>query len=421
VNALDALTQRLERLAGPVGEARPRFDVEPLPMVAPGTIEQVVELLRLAARDALRVIPLGLGSKLGRCGIPGHADFMLSTRGLTRVVSHVPDDGTITVEAGTTMAALVQRCRAGGHFLTPDVAQPDAKTIGGVVAAGESGFDRLRFGPVRHHVLGTRAALADGTLAKSGGQLVKNVTGFDLHRLYCGSHGTLCVIVEVSLRLFPEPEHELWIETRAATIDEALELAQRALALPARIVSLAVEAPRDSKEAWRVCARLFGRRAPVEAERAMIVTAWTGCHVLEGPAARVAANRASAAMSFAGSAHPRFQVTCAPTKCLDAVRIVQRSLRDHASDGSLSLQPGVAQIDVEVRCAPDRLAQLATATRGALAKHGATLELHDAPRGALLGLDPFGEPSPGLELMRALQRQLDPHGVFRTGRFHGGL
>ena len=104
------------------------------------------------------------------------------------------------------MAALAETVHAGGHHLTPDVPRPAESTLGGVVAAGQSGHDRVRYGPVRHHVLGVEVALADGSVVRSGGRLVKNVTGFDLHRLHCGAEGSLGILLGASMRLFPRPE-----------------------------------------------------------------------------------------------------------------------------------------------------------------------------------------------------------------------
>ena len=156
------------------------------------------------------MVPCGLGSKLGWTRPPPRADLLVSTRRLAGLLRHEPDDGTLSALAGTPMSELRAAALAGGHWLTPDVAAPRRATLGGVIAAGQSGLDRLRFGPARHHVLGARVMLADGTIARSGGQLVKNVTGFDLHRLYAGSHGSLCVILEVALRLFPAPRARRW-------------------------------------------------------------------------------------------------------------------------------------------------------------------------------------------------------------------
>jgi glycolate oxidase FAD binding subunit len=421
MSALDTLGQRLERLAGPVELARPRGDVEAVPLVAPTTVEAAVELVKLATADKLRVIPLGLGSKLGWCGTPGHVDFLLSTRRLERIVSHVPDDGTITVEAGLSMARLAARCRSGGHFLTPDVPAPTRRTIGGVVAAGESGLDRLRYGPVRHHVLGTRTLLADGSLTRSGGQLVKNVTGFDLHRLYCGSHGTLGVIVEVSLRLHPEPEREAWLTLEANSLADAFQLARKALALPTRLVSLSIE---RGASRWQIAARLGGLAAVVAAEQALLASAWLGARSIEGLAAREEAERTSVRQRFDGSPHPKLHLTCLPSKLENATKVVLEALANARIDHGVALQPGIAELDVELRSNvgdAQALAKLGGALRKVLARENVSLALRDAPRGALVEFDPFGAPPAGLGLMRTIQRNLDPDGVFSTGRFAGGL
>jgi len=421
VSTLEQLEARLARVCGSVEVARLRTDVEPLPMVAPRSVEETCELVRLAAVDKLRVVPIGRGSKLGWCSTPGHVDFALSTRNLQRIVSHVPDDGTITVEAGVGMDELSARCRAGGHFLTPDVPLAARRSIGGVVAAGESGADRLRFGPVRHHVLGTRTVLANGLATRSGGQLVKNVTGFDLHRLYCGSHGTLGVIVEVSLRLFPEPEHELRVTTRASELADALSLARRALALPARIVSLSIERTGDGFE---LAARLFGLRDVVEAEQAALLALWPRANTQSGAAARASSEAASARQRLALSAHPALRIACLPLRLDVVAPLVQRALADARVAGAFSLQPGIAELDVELAAGLSEASALAAflrSLRATLARHGASLALRNAPRTALVELDPFGDPASGLDLMRSIQRCLDPEGVFATGRFHGGL
>ena len=114
MTSLDLLEGRLAAIVGPISRAKPRFDVEPLPLAAPRSVEETCELVRLATTDKLRILPVGRGSKLAWCSTPGHVDFLLSTRNLQRVVSHVPDDGTITVEAGLGMEELASRCRRAG-------------------------------------------------------------------------------------------------------------------------------------------------------------------------------------------------------------------------------------------------------------------------------------------------------------------
>ncbi len=190
-----------------------------LPLAEPQDEAQACALLRLAAREKLRVLPLGLGSKLAWRG-QSAADFALTTRALRGIVEYEPDEGVITAGAGTTLAELRARTAAERHWLTPFVAREERTSLGGALSAGQSGLDRLRFGPLRHHVLGMRVALGDGTIVKSGGRLVKNVTGYDMHRLYTGAQGSLCLVLEASLRLFPAPRACAWVQRTGTALPE---------------------------------------------------------------------------------------------------------------------------------------------------------------------------------------------------------
>jgi glycolate oxidase FAD binding subunit len=427
VTGQDGLAARLERLLDPgsVERGRARLDGAELPLAAPASEDQASEVVRFAAREALAVVPLGLGSKLGWCRPPARADFLLSTRRLAGIVRHVPEDGTLSARAGTPMDALRRAAREGGHFLTPDVPRPERATLGGVLAAGQSGADRLRFGPARHHVLGTRVLLGDGSFAKSGGQLVKNVTGFDLHRLYCGSHGTLCVLLEAALRLFPEPEHERVVACPAADRDRALELARSALALPIRPVSLTLVRGEGegTGAAWWLQARLFGRRAPVELESAELLRIWPSAEVVEGPAAREAVERQrDAALTWEDG--PWLRATCSTSRLGDVIARLEDELPRELAP-RLMAEPGISEVAVLLRPgafeSARALGERAAALRRALAALDARLELRDAPAGALEELDPFGDPPAGLEIMRRLQERLDPGRVFARGRFAAGL
>ena len=412
--------------AATLSRGRPRFDLDEIPLVAPDSIPGFVEAIRFAAREKLCLVPTGLGSKLGWCAPPTRADFMLSTRRFTGAVSHVPDDGTIAVRAGTTMAELSRIVESGGHRLTPDVPRPERCTIGGVVAAGESGADRLRFGPVRHHVLGLKVLLADGTIAKCGGQLVKNVTGFDLMKLYTGSHGTLCVILEVALRLFPAPERELFL----ASTDAPFESAQRALALPLRLASLSVVSPNHLLEhyerEWSVFARLFGRGEAVEAERKALLDAWPTSAVLESAEARAQAD----AMRDLGceAAHlPWFQASCRPAQINDVLfnaNYVFRTFESSESVGVVmpaAVQPGIATVSLQLCGSVTQLATRTRWLRDQLKRIGADVALLNAPSSELAYIDPLGDEPIGLDLMRDLKHALDPNGVFASGRFVGGM
>jgi glycolate oxidase FAD binding subunit len=129
----------------------------------------------------------------------------LSTAGLDRIVEHNAGDLTAVLEAGVPLARAQERFRQAGQMLTLDPPDAGGATIGGIVATNDSGPLRARYGGARDLVVGMRVALADGTVAKSGGKVIKNVAGYDLAKLFTGSFGTLGAILEVSVRLHPLP------------------------------------------------------------------------------------------------------------------------------------------------------------------------------------------------------------------------
>jgi glycolate oxidase FAD binding subunit len=132
-------------------------------------------------------------------------ELELSTAALDRIVEHNAGDLTAVLEAGVPLARAQATFREAGQMLALDPPDPGGATIGGVVAANDSGPLRTRYGGPRDLVVGMRVALADGTVAKSGGKVIKNVAGYDLAKLFTGSFGTLGAILEVSVRLHPLP------------------------------------------------------------------------------------------------------------------------------------------------------------------------------------------------------------------------
>lgn len=163
------------------------FEAEPL------AIDQAAEILGRATREGRRV-------SIDRAG----GDLVVSTRYLNRLLEHEAGDLTATVEAGMRLSALNERLAEHGQMLALD--PPSDPTIGGAIAGDLFGPRSHRYGRARDLVLGVTVVLADGTVANAGGKVVKNVAGYDLAKLFCGSHGRLGLIGRVSLRLHPRPE-----------------------------------------------------------------------------------------------------------------------------------------------------------------------------------------------------------------------
>jgi len=172
----------------------------------PATRDEAAEAMRAAARDGLSVVPFGGPPDASLVADLPRFDLALDLAALDRVVEYEPEDLTVTVECGVTLATLRATLAARGQELPLESPGGGRTTLGGALAVNASGPRRLRFGAPRDRILGARFVLGDGTLARSGGKVVKNVAGYALHRLLCGSRGSLAILLEASLKLAPRPE-----------------------------------------------------------------------------------------------------------------------------------------------------------------------------------------------------------------------
>jgi glycolate oxidase FAD binding subunit len=178
-----------------------------LPVCSPETTEEVAIITSFADRNSLTIEIVGSGTKHG-WGNPATTDILLDTTRLNRVLEHTWQDLTCTVQAGSTWNNMQQALARHNQFVALDPLWPTRATVGGIVATNDSGALRHRYGSLRDLIIGMTIVLADGTIARSGGKVVKNVAGYDLHKLMCGAFGTLGVITEVTFRLHPLPLHE---------------------------------------------------------------------------------------------------------------------------------------------------------------------------------------------------------------------
>jgi glycolate oxidase FAD binding subunit len=215
--------------------------VVPRLVAMPGRAEEVAAALAVADRLGAAVIPWGGGSAMALGYPPRAFDLALDLRRLNGVLQYEPADLTLSVQAGITFAALREVLDARGQRLPLDCSQPQVATLGGLVAANLSGPRRLRYGTARDLLIGVRAAHPDGTLSRGGGMVVKNVSGYDMMKLYLGSLGTLGVVVELNFKLAPRPPSQGTIVLAFAGVEPALEAAAELLGtqlLPCAVVVL---------------------------------------------------------------------------------------------------------------------------------------------------------------------------------------
>lgn len=359
------------------------------------TVEEAAEALRSGGT----VRPRGGGTKLGWGGRDDAAEE-LDTRGLDRVLEHNEGDFTAILEAGVPLAEAQARFAAAGQMLAldPPLGAASGATVGGVVATNDSGPLRHRYGGVRDLVVGITVVLSDGTVAKSGGKVIKNVAGYDLAKLFAGSFGTLGLIVRLAVRLHPAPAATA---TVVGTSQDPDRLAAAALAL----AKLPLEA--DCLDvAWadgagRVLVR-FGGAAAAEQARAAAgrVPGLEAVEVEEDDEDLWAAVRA-AQRSADGVV---VKVSGRPT---DLPRVLRA-----AGSGTVSSRAALGLSWVALPAGAD-----VAALRAAVAPRACTV-LDGADRVA----DPWPAVDPGaLAVMERIKARFDPARAFRPGAFVGGI
>ncbi|WP_066318763.1 FAD-binding oxidoreductase [Bacillus sp. FJAT-29814] len=176
--------------------------------VYPNSEVEIANILRYANDNGKKISVVGGGTKRGFGGLVEYADIGLSLANFKGIVEHVVGDMTLTVKAGTPVKELQEYLAQYNQKIAIDVNWPEYATIGGVIAANDSGPKRLGYGSARDAVIGLRTVYPDGTVIRSGGKVVKNVAGYDMNKLFIGSMGTLGVVSEVTLKLRPRPKYE---------------------------------------------------------------------------------------------------------------------------------------------------------------------------------------------------------------------
>lgn len=171
--------------------------------ITPDSVESLAGVLREQHVARQRVALRG-----GQSHSPAPRDeiAVISMNGIHGIIAHEPEDLTVTVRAGTTIEELQTQLAKHGQWLPIEPPMNSASTIGGMIALGQAGPSRLRYGPVRDHIIAAQYIVPDGTIARSGSTVVKSVAGYDVHKMLVGSRGTLCAITEVTLRVAPLPE-----------------------------------------------------------------------------------------------------------------------------------------------------------------------------------------------------------------------
>ena len=396
--------------------------------VTPTTLEQAAAVVALAHDERLAVVPRGSGAALELGHPPAHVDLVLDTRGLDAVLDYRPEDLTVSVLGGCTAGVLAERLAAHRQLLPLDPPGWSGRSLGGLVATQASGPLRQRYGTARDLLLGVRFVQADGVLTWGGARVVKSVSGYDVPKLMVGALGTLGVLVELTLRLHPAPEHEAtWLATFrtpahaqecvAALLDSTVQPNRIEILDTRALARCGVSGAPSPGMAAGVAVSIGTVEPAVRAQEALVKVMVQHAHgtlVTTGASFWKTYDRALA--SFDGSV---LRVATVPTRLVEALGTIQATLPGAAVAGAAGLgvlRALVSQPDVaEFAGALERL-------RGMVAQVGGSVIVERAPRALRERLDPWGPvPAPALAVMRAIKTEFDPRGVLNPGRFIAGL
>jgi glycolate oxidase FAD binding subunit len=383
--------------------------VQPQLAFRPDDADEMAVLLAACNRAGLAVVPQGARTALNVGRPLERYDVALDLRSMHRVVEYVPDDLTITVEAGMTLRELQDTLEEHGQYLPVDPPPGGQVTIGGLLATARSGPWRGHLPAARDLILGATLATAEGKLIRSGGRVVKNVTGYDLHRLNTGALGAFGVIVEASFKLAPVPAAQRGVVVGCNSIAEAAALATTLwnASLAARAISVlgaraAVDAGHAAPAA--VLIDLAGSDAAVERSGETIAT--------HGDVVEANPDAWRHLADLAGASSATVLRAGVPATALGAM------IEDATTAGLTSWGHIAAGAVWAHRSGPIDLAVIADLRRVA-ERHGGFLTIEAASPDIRQGIDPAG--GGDLELVRALRDQFDPDRSINPGRWGDGL
>jgi glycolate oxidase FAD binding subunit len=380
----------------------------------PTSVDEAAAVLRDSRGS---VLFRGAGTKMSWAGRPHDPDLVLETTGLDQQLDHNPADMTASAQAGMPLRALQDRLGEAGQWLALDPpTEPDGATVGGLLATGESGPRRLRYGGLRDLVIGVTLVLPDGTVAHAGGHVIKNVAGYDLSKLMYGSLGTLGLIAEVVLRLHPLPETSATVVV-PSSVQEATARSLALLAGPLEPAAVDwVGDPRGGGPPGRLAVRFEGTAAGVAAQTAALR------EQLERAAPQTLADADEAALwrEYAHAHRPESGQSTAfagtlPSRLTD-VATALAGAADAGVDVSLASQTALGLHTARFCGPPAQQAAAFDQWRREIVAVGGSVVLRERPAEVDAEIDPLGPAPSSVGLLRAVKARLDPDGRCAPGR-----
>ena len=460
-----SLPQQLTDLLGPnallpPGQYSPEHyavdGVVPQAVVQPADRESIARLLRWAAHRQVSVFPRGGGVLNALGNVPARVDVVMDLSRYNRVLDYQPADLTATVEPGVTLQTLRRELAQGDKFVPLEAPLAERATIGGILAANVSGPLRYSYGLPRDWLIGISVVGADGVESKAGGKVVKNVTGYDLNKLYTGSLGTLGVIVEATFKLAPRPDAGAALVASFPSVESGIDAGRSLIAQ--------VYAPQGLQVVNRSAARQLGldaapgdgvvvlvfiagrpravARRLEESARLLRESGASGVDSLDDTASQSLLRQLTdLGWSDATTPYLGLKVNLPPDRVSKLVAALATT-----EDSGIVADPGFGA--VQLLRWPEKTANDAGPSAGldnaaasgivdeideidrirqAARNLGGTVVVEHCPPSVKAQIDVWGKPAANsesgaeLEIMRRIKQNFDPSGILNPGRFIGKL
>jgi glycolate oxidase FAD binding subunit len=389
-----------------------------LNLVLPHNTAELAAVMALAHRHRWQVLIVGQGTKLSWGAVGQEVQWVVSTQKLDRLIDHAVGDMTVTAEAGMRFADLQTLLAKHHQWLPLDPTYPTHATLGGILATRDAGSLRHRYGSLRDLCLGLSFVRSDGQIAKAGGRVVKNVAGYDLMKLFSGAYGTLGIVTELTLRLYPIPAAAgtVSITGSAAAMGEMTDELLQSTLTPV-MLDLSVE---SQTESLTLLVQFQSLPESVSAQIERVQTMAQG-RSLSSVVLADKPDRPSPTNSALGSHSILCQVGVVSAQSVSSLAALRNIAGEHAlaMQGCIHAGSGLGHL---------RLIGGETAAKHVLMKwrshceqSGGFLSILEAPPSIKQSLDAWGYSGNALGAMRKLKEHFDPQGLLNPGRFVGGI
>jgi glycolate oxidase FAD binding subunit len=401
---LEAILSATELRAGAGSDSI--WGIIPTRVATPLNEQQMSSVLRWADNNSIRICVSGGGTKQEWSGRPEAIDLLVSSAKLNVLVEHAHEDLTVTVQAGQTVAQLQLELARHNQRLALDVLWPERATIGGIIATNDNGSLRLRYGSARDLLIGITVVLSNGTIARSGGRVVKNVAGYDLPKLFTGSLGTLGVITEATFRVHPLPHASETVSYRFSEVESANKFI---LALnDSALVPAAVQLRYGSDQLAEVDVMFQGVQAGIDAQKS--VASSFALH-----AEKIYAVDPWSARQALWTV-PELDFICKFSVLPSDIAAFAEETKSRCAEFRLIAQAtGLGHF--AARCSSDDILHL----RKALNSNSGNLTILSCRSELTPSIEKFDQPPDSFPLMVRVKQRFDPKGTLNRGRFIGGI